>query len=52
VGRFTLSGTRQWHDIAFGEPFDGNPHLFLTHQSLNDGLGEQSVGWLPGYLKP
>ncbi|MES9971963.1 MAG: RHS repeat-associated core domain-containing protein [Candidatus Thiodiazotropha sp.] len=36
VGRFTLSGTRQWHNISFNEAFAGAPHLFLTQQSQND----------------
>ncbi|MES9946956.1 MAG: hypothetical protein ABW080_18545 [Candidatus Thiodiazotropha sp.] len=36
VGRFTLSGTRQWHNISFNEAFAGIPYLFLTQQSQND----------------
>ncbi|MBT3022141.1 MAG: hypothetical protein KUF77_04495 [Candidatus Thiodiazotropha sp. (ex Lucina aurantia)] len=35
VGRFTLSGTRQWHTISFNEAFEGEPYLFLTQQSQN-----------------
>ncbi len=74
VGRFTLSGTKQWHDIAFGEAFEATPRLFLTQQtsndanatsirarnldaggfqaylqeqeSLNDGHGEETIGYL------
>jgi RHS repeat-associated protein len=36
VGRFTLSGTMQWHRIDFAQAFDGHPYLFLTQQSQND----------------
>ncbi|MEW8542426.1 MAG: RHS repeat-associated core domain-containing protein [Candidatus Thiodiazotropha sp.] len=36
VGRFSLSGTKQWHTISFNEAFEGEPYLFLTQQSQND----------------
>ncbi|PUB80417.1 MAG: hypothetical protein DBO99_01090 [gamma proteobacterium symbiont of Ctena orbiculata] len=36
VGRFTLSGTKQWHNISFNEAFEGVPYLFLTQQTQND----------------
>ncbi|MCU7935956.1 MAG: hypothetical protein KZQ99_13920 [Candidatus Thiodiazotropha sp. (ex Dulcina madagascariensis)] len=36
IGRFTLSGTRQMHSIAFSEAFETIPYLFLTQQSQND----------------
>lgn len=36
VGRFTLSGTKQWHNISFNEAFADIPYLFLTQQTQND----------------
>ncbi|MES9992769.1 MAG: hypothetical protein ABW098_12495, partial [Candidatus Thiodiazotropha sp.] len=36
VGRFNLSGTRQWYDINFDEVFADTPYLFLTQQSQNE----------------
>ncbi|MCU7863842.1 MAG: hypothetical protein KZQ92_07675, partial [Candidatus Thiodiazotropha sp. (ex Lucinoma borealis)] len=36
VGRFSLSGTRQWQSVNFSEAFQTVPALFLTQQSQND----------------
>ncbi|MCU7806284.1 MAG: hypothetical protein KZQ73_00195, partial [Candidatus Thiodiazotropha sp. (ex Semelilucina semeliformis)] len=36
IGRFNLSGTKQWHDISFSEAFQTTPYLILTQQTRND----------------
>ncbi|MET0028732.1 MAG: RHS repeat-associated core domain-containing protein [Candidatus Thiodiazotropha sp.] len=36
IGRFELSGTRQWQSINFSSAFEATPYLFLTQQTQND----------------